>query len=173
MEVGPLEAESQVWDPFAETQPLDAPPGGLLGKNEFLQLLITQMQNQDPMDPMDSRDSIAQLAQFSALEQMQNVGAQIEGLRQSAGLTDGLLLQGQDVEARGTNGVMYTGVIERVFWGKNGMMLEIGGETVEMSNLAELRLTSGFNGDAMGTGDAPLWNGMHEDAREQGDAQLW
>lgn len=44
-----------------------------LGKEDFLKLLVTEMQNQDPLNPMDNTQSIAQLAQFSALEQMQNV----------------------------------------------------------------------------------------------------
>ena len=135
------------------TDALAEAPGGLLGKNEFLQLLITQMQNQDPMDPMDNRESIAQLAQFSSLEQMQNMVTQVESLRQSSGLADGLLLQGQNVEARSVSGVLYTGVVERMFWGQNGMMLEIGDETIAMSNLAELRIRNALPEDAMESGD--------------------
>lgn len=48
-------------------------PGGDLGKEEFLQLLVCQMKNQDPLEPAKDTDFIAQLAQFSALEQMQNL----------------------------------------------------------------------------------------------------
>jgi flagellar basal-body rod modification protein FlgD len=44
-----------------------------LGKDEFLQLLITKLQNQDPLQPMNDEDFIAQLAQFSSLEQMNNI----------------------------------------------------------------------------------------------------
>lgn len=44
-----------------------------LGKDEFLKLLITKLQNQDPLKPMDDEDFIAQLAQFSSLEQMYNI----------------------------------------------------------------------------------------------------
>lgn len=46
---------------------------GELGKDDFLKLLITQVQNQDPMNPSTDTDFIAQMAQFSALEQMQNL----------------------------------------------------------------------------------------------------
>ncbi len=48
-------------------------PGGDLGKDEFLQLLVTQMSNQDPLEPEKDSDFVAQLAQFSSLEQMQNL----------------------------------------------------------------------------------------------------
>ncbi len=40
----------------------------ILGKDDFLTLLIAQLSAQDPLDPMDSQDFSAQLAQFSALE---------------------------------------------------------------------------------------------------------
>ncbi len=46
---------------------------GTLGKNDFMNLLIEQMKNQDPMNPMDSSQFAAQLAQFSSLEQLQNL----------------------------------------------------------------------------------------------------
>ena len=44
-----------------------------LGKDQFMQLLVTQMKYQDPLNPMDNQEMLAQLAQFTALEQMMNV----------------------------------------------------------------------------------------------------
>lgn len=51
-----------------------------LGKDAFLQILITQLQNQNPTEPMDDREFIAQMAQFSSLEQMQNMTKAVEAL---------------------------------------------------------------------------------------------
>ncbi len=44
-----------------------------LDKNAFLNLLITQMQYQDPMNPVEDKEFLAQMAQFSSLEQLQNL----------------------------------------------------------------------------------------------------
>ena len=51
-----------------------------LGKDAFLKILITQLQNQDPTAPMDDKEFIAQMAQFSSLEQMQNMTKAMEDL---------------------------------------------------------------------------------------------
>ena len=53
----------------------------MLGKDDFLTLLITQMQNQDPLNPTDSVEYTAQLAQFSSLEQLSNVNKNLEYLQ--------------------------------------------------------------------------------------------
>ncbi len=54
------------------TTPTSSSPGGAMGKDQFLQLLVAQMKNQDPESPMDGTQMAAQLAQFSTVEQLQN-----------------------------------------------------------------------------------------------------
>jgi flagellar basal-body rod modification protein FlgD len=54
-----------------------------MGKDDFLTLLVAQLQAQDPLNPMDSTDFTAQLAQFSSLEQLQNVNSNLKGLTTS------------------------------------------------------------------------------------------
>ena len=53
-------------------------PKKVLDKDAFLNLLITQLQNQDPLNPTDSVEFTAQLAQFSSLEQLSNVNDNLE-----------------------------------------------------------------------------------------------
>jgi flagellar basal-body rod modification protein FlgD len=55
-----------------------------LGKDQFLQLLVTQLRHQDPLSPVNNEDFIAQLAEFSGLEQLQDI---------NSGTKTGLLLQ--------------------------------------------------------------------------------
>lgn len=66
-----------------------------LGKDAFLQLLVTQMQYQDPLDPQDNSEYLAQLAQFSALEQMTNVATALEKTNTLVSNMDTSVLVGQ------------------------------------------------------------------------------
>lgn len=50
----------------------------ILGKDDFLKILMVQLQNQDPMNPMQDKDFIAQMATFSTLEQITNMGKSFE-----------------------------------------------------------------------------------------------
>jgi flagellar basal-body rod modification protein FlgD len=62
-----------------------ASPGGqpgALGRDTFLQLLITQMQHQDPTQPKDDAEFLAQLAQFSSLEKLTNIEASLNSIGQ-------------------------------------------------------------------------------------------
>lgn len=86
-----------------------------MGKNDFLKLLTTQLQNQDPSNPMKGRQFAAQLAQFSSVEQLNNISSQLEaqkkgndGLAQSINDSMATDLIGRSVEASGTT-MQWTG----------------------------------------------------------------
>ena len=57
----------------------------MLGKDAFLNLLVTQMQHQDPTQPQDSNQMIAQLAQFSSLEQLTNIQQSLQDIKDALG----------------------------------------------------------------------------------------
>lgn len=61
-----------------KTDPSANKPNGVLGKDDFLKLLITQLQNQDPMEPMKNTEFISQMASFTSLEQTKSMNDMLE-----------------------------------------------------------------------------------------------
>lgn len=76
-----------------------------LGKDDFLQLLVAQLSNQDPMNPQDGAQFVAQLAQFSSLEQLISIRDATEATSKAlSGLTQtGDTGDSQSAGSDGTN----------------------------------------------------------------------
>ena len=66
-----------------------------LDKNAFLKLLITQLENQDPLDPQDNSEFVAEMAQFSSLEQMTNMNTSLNQINTLVSNMDTSVLVGQ------------------------------------------------------------------------------
>jgi flagellar basal-body rod modification protein FlgD len=92
-------------------------PGGKLGKNEFLKLLVTQLRYQDPMNPLQGEQMAAQLAQFSSLEQLVNIGDALE--TQQTG-NDALVQAVTNSTAMNTIGKEVTAVSDQVLLPADG-----------------------------------------------------
>jgi flagellar basal-body rod modification protein FlgD len=112
--------------------------GGQLGKDEFLKLLVSQMQNQDPLNPMDSKETIAQLAQFSSLEQMQNMTSQIVDLRKENAVSAAVALTGQAVSLELKSGASTYGVVDHVLWDDDQVKLSINGTVYPASDVVSI-----------------------------------
>lgn len=79
---------------------------GNLGEQDFLTLLVNQLQNQDPLDPMDPKEFSAQLAQFSTVEQLISINKKLDdqsGAPGSVGAMAGFL--GTEVVLNGDGGI--------------------------------------------------------------------
>lgn len=74
----------------AATSAQSAGAAGDLGRDEFLQMLITQLENQDPLNPQDATEFTAQLAQFSSLDQLFSMRSAIDKLATVQGSTNAL-----------------------------------------------------------------------------------
>jgi len=70
----------------------------VLGKDDFLQILITQLRHQDPTKPMEDKEFIAQMAQFSSLEQITNMNRQLAELSSALKGSLAMNLLGKEVE---------------------------------------------------------------------------
>ncbi len=72
--------------------------GQELGRDDFLKILLTQLQNQDPTKPMEDKEFIAQMAQFSSLEQMNNISRGFQEMNSLLSSNQALQLLGRTVE---------------------------------------------------------------------------
>jgi flagellar basal-body rod modification protein FlgD len=75
-----------------------------MGSNDFLKLLTTELQNQDPMQPMDDTQSIAQLAQFSALSATQELNTSFQNFQSNFGVMQASSLIGKKVTVVSSDG---------------------------------------------------------------------
>ena len=71
-------AASDVLSQYQVQQEKQAKGNSELGKDAFMELMIAQMKNQDPLKPQENGEFVAQLAQFSSLEEMQNLSGTVE-----------------------------------------------------------------------------------------------
>jgi flagellar basal-body rod modification protein FlgD len=92
----------------------------VLGKDDFLKLMVAQMKNQDPMNPSDDKDNIAQMAQFSSLEQITNLATATQDLANRMSLTQNVGLLGHDVTYTGTDGTAVTGKVDGLNLAQDG-----------------------------------------------------
>jgi flagellar basal-body rod modification protein FlgD len=114
----------QVGSKAAQT---NATKASSMGKDDFLHLLVTQLQHQDPLNPMDSTGFTAQLAQFSSLEELQNINETLG----SVGSSQTILTNSQAVD----------------YIGKR---IQAVGEQLELTNAEPVSIEFNLNQDAAG-----------------------
>lgn len=68
-----------------------------LGKDDFLNMMLLQMKNQDPLNPMDNQAMLSQMAQFSSLEQMSNLNETLQNFSSSSQFVNAAQLIGKTV----------------------------------------------------------------------------
>ncbi|MCR4651348.1 MAG: flagellar hook capping protein [Lachnospiraceae bacterium] len=117
-----------------ETADSKAKTGGTssLDKDSFLQLLVTQMQYQDPLEPQDNSQMVSQLATFSSLEEMQNMSHSLDKSRASS-------LIGQYVDISHTDASGKTtaveGVVDFVTFQGSSSYVSVNGELYDIAEV--------------------------------------
>lgn len=104
-----------------------------LDRDDFLKILITQLQHQDPTSPVEDKDFIAQMAQFSSLEQITNMS---EGFRKLSGLlasSEASQVLGKTVEIRDGDALV-RGTVDKVVRG-DSPMVSVNGTVYDFSQI--------------------------------------
>ena len=103
-------------------------PGGELDKNDFLKLMVAQLQAQNPMEPTSDTEYTAELAQFSQLEQTTNIAATTNELAGSQRIAQALQLIGHMVSYLDpVTGASVEGKVQKVDITSAGASLTIEG----------------------------------------------
>jgi flagellar basal-body rod modification protein FlgD len=100
-----------------------------LNKDQFLQLLVAQLKNQDPMSPVGSQEFMSQMAAFSTLEQVTNLAVAGEEQNQMLAVNQSLSLVGHNVAYLNEDETTSEGKVESVDFGEGGFSLTINGES--------------------------------------------
>jgi flagellar basal-body rod modification protein FlgD len=130
-------------------QPTEVDPGIVtdtskteLGKDAFLQLLVLQMQSQDPLNPMDNTEMVSQLAQFSALEAQTNLNESFETLSGNVdqlNFISGAQLLGKTVVGVDVDGELLTGEVESIHLDGSLVMLTVDGKLMSMASVFSVK----------------------------------
>lgn len=126
--------------------PVSTAAGHDLDRNAFLNLLITQMQHQDPMQPLEDRDFLAQLAQFSSLEQMQQMNQKMNGISQNGLSQLAAAYLGTVVTAQGPDDATpTTGTVTAVTLQNGQPMLSLGSTLIDPTWVTRIEVTAAHN----------------------------
>jgi len=111
---------------------------------DYMSLLVTQLQNQNPLDPMDNQEMASQLAQFNQLQQLEILNSSFGKMLESVQRSYASSLIGKEVsfevtQADGTTETA-TGQVTKVALTNNGeIVLTVGDQAVNLSDVTSIR----------------------------------
>jgi flagellar basal-body rod modification protein FlgD len=111
---------------------------------DYMKLLVTQLQNQNPLEPMDNKDMTAQLAQFSQLQQLESMNSSFGRVLDSVQRGYAGSLIGREVSFKAATadgaGETRTGKVEEVLMGKDGQItLVVDDQKVDLADVLSIR----------------------------------
>lgn len=106
---------------------------------DYLHLLVTQLQNQDPMNPMDNSQMSSQLAQMSQLQEMENLNSSFSQVLQATQVNQASSLIGKQVSfiPDGQTEAV-SGVVSGVAFNNGAVSLQVGPFAVSPNNLISI-----------------------------------
>ncbi len=122
------QAASAGGSPAAASTAVPENPNGILGQNDFLKLMVAQLQAQNPLEPGNSNEFVNELAQLTQTEQTTNLANATE-------LSSAVALIGHNVAYDSASGVGATGIVQSV-------QSDASGTTVTVEGVAGITLAS-------------------------------
>ena len=107
---------------------------GAEARDQFLHLLVTQLQNQNPLEPTNQEDFLMQLSQFSMVEGIEKLNLRFDQMLKVQELTQGAQLVGRTVEFISENGPA-SGVVESARLVDGSLVLTVGDQSVPLDDI--------------------------------------
>ncbi len=111
-------------------------------QDQFLNLLVSQLKNQNPLEPMKNDEFLAQTAQFQALSEMQKLNKSMTSFMAQSQLSNASALIGKQVTALNSDGDTVTGIVSSVQLNGSDPQLEIDGKFVPYSGVTKVEAGS-------------------------------
>jgi flagellar basal-body rod modification protein FlgD len=113
----------------------NADPFAALDMSDFLKLMITEMQNQDPTAPEDTSEIMQQIGQMQSIQSTTQLNTTLNALNLTQGLTSASLLIDQNITGIDDNGNNVNGTVSSVVVNNGAAALVVGNSTVQLSNV--------------------------------------
>lgn len=109
-----------------------------VGRDQFLRLLVTQLQNQDPLEPVGQQEFIQQLSQFSMLEGIEKLNTSFESWMKIQTLAQGAEFTGRTVEYVDPSGQKFQGIVESASIKDGGLVLRINDKDISIDAVTSI-----------------------------------
>jgi flagellar basal-body rod modification protein FlgD len=127
-------------------QPASNPFGFVEGAH-FMQLLLAQLRNQNPLDPMQDKDMMGQLAQINSLQELQKINTALQSMAASTQLTNAAGLIGKTVQFPDEEGALQSGVVTGVSMVDGQIMLSLGEQLIPLWAVISVNAGDGASED--------------------------
>ena len=131
-------------DPIGSNAPT-APAGGQnsalrgLDLDEFLKLMITELQNQDPLNPLENAEILQQISQIREIEATSKLGETLDAVLLGQSVASASSLIGQSIRGLTAAGDPIEGVVDRVSIEAGKAFVHVADQKAPLSNLQEIR----------------------------------
>ena len=109
-----------------------------LDVNDFLKLMISELQNQDPLNPMDNAQLLQQISQMREISATGDMTNTLQAGLLGQNVSSGSALIGKQVTALPDAGDSVTGTVDKVNIAGGDVTLQIGANSVKLSNVSEI-----------------------------------
>jgi flagellar basal-body rod modification protein FlgD len=109
-----------------------------LNLDTFIQLLVTELQNQDPLNPMDNAEILQQVSQIRAIEANTRLTSTLEAVLLGQNVSTASSLLGRTISGLDDSSSPVTGKVDKVSVAQGKATLHIGDKTVSLNNVSEI-----------------------------------